>query len=372
MDLNIQNKIKKKAKKLGTYRYVVFIWLACVVYYSFIASDRFVPEAQVYVKSGKSMTMEGIPNLSLMAMGVSQASPDILLLKNYMYSKDMLDFIDKDIELREHYQSSKVDIISRLKPWASNEDFLNYYRDHLTLNVDAESGLLYIQAQAYDRDYSIKLTNLLVSEGEKYINTVGQKIAEQEIAFVQKEVDRAAANLTQAENALLAFQNTNKTLSPLEDGMTYMKAISIMRGELIKAKAELKTVSSFLNDGTSEIETLKAKISALEEQITLEEARATKQGSGSLGAQNAVFQALKLKLEFATEIYTTTITALEQTRVEAYRKLKHVVIVQTPSRPDEALYPRVIYNLVSILAILSLIYGIFVMIVATVREHRNA
>lgn len=364
--------IKKKIRSLGSYRYVLYIWFFAIAYYAFYASDRYVPEAQVYVKASKSMTsLEGIPSLSLMAMGVSQASPDLLLLKNYMHSKDMLDKADAALNLRQHYEEGSVDFLSRLKPWASDEDFLDYYRDHLVLDVDAESGLMFVQAEAFDREYAVKLTQFLLKEGEAYINKVGQDIAKEEIKFVQKEVDQAASKLQVVKEDLLRFQSENNTLSPEEESMAFLKVISGLRAELVQAKAELKGLQSFLTDSAPEIASLHAKINAIEEQIKQEESSVTSAGHQSLGGQNALFQALKLRLEFATEVYTTTLAVMEQTRVEVTRQLKHLVVVQKPALPDSARYPRSIYNLLTLFVVLSMIYGIGIMIVATVKEHRN-
>ena len=57
--------------------------------------------------------------------------------------------------------------------------------------------------------------------------------------------------------------------------------------------------------------------------------------------------------------------------VDAYRKLKQLIVVQAPSLPDKALYPRRAYNLGTIFVLLTLGYGILVLIVATVKEHRD-
>ena len=41
--------------------------------------------------------------------------------------------------------------------------------------------------------------------------------------------------------------------------------------------------------------------------------------------------------------------SLEQARIEAYRKLKYLVVVDSPSLAEEAEFPKRLYNIVSIL-----------------------
>ena len=62
---------------------------------------------------------------------------------------------------------------------------------------------------------------------------------------------------------------------------------------------------------------------------------------------------------------------MEQARVEAYRKLKHLLVVSQPSQAEEAEYPRRLYNLATIGVLLCLFYGLVVMGLATLREHQD-
>jgi capsular polysaccharide transport system permease protein len=76
-------------------------------------------------------------------------------------------------------------------------------------------------------------------------------------------------------------------------------------------------------------------------------------------------------VRFASDQYKSSLVALEKARIESYKKLKHLVVVQSPTLPDEALEPRKLYNIATLFVVLSLAYGIISMIVATIREHRD-
>ncbi len=357
---------------LGSYRWVMVIWVMSAFYYMGVASDRYVPETKIYVKSIKSVSGEGMPNLSLLATGITQASPDLLLLQEYMRSMDMLKQLDEHIQLRKHYSDERWDFISRLNSWASEEDYLEYYRDHLELEVDAESGIMFVRAEAFTKEFSLKLTHELLQRGEAYLNKVGQTIAMSEIKFVEGELGRAQAELKVAQAELLKFLGENKTLSPEVEGKAFQQVVTEMRSQLVNLKAEEKALASFLNADAAELVTVKSKILAIEEQLAIEAAKLSSGGDASMGKVNAEFQMLEMQVKFATDIYKSTLTALEKTRVDAYRKLKHLVVVQSPLLPDARTYPRVIYMLITIFIIMSLIYGIVAMIVATVKEHRDA
>ena len=80
---------------------------------------------------------------------------------------------------------------------------------------------------------------------------------------------------------------------------------------------------------------------------------------------------MQVQAQLATDVYKTGLTTLEQARVEAYRKLKHLLVVSQPSRAEEAEFPRRLYNLATIGVLLCLFYGLVVMALATVREHQD-
>ncbi|MEX0299021.1 MAG: sugar transporter, partial [Kordiimonas sp.] len=131
------------------------------------------------------------------------------------------------------------------------------------------------------------------------------------------------------------------------------------------------TLSSYLNEGAAELTTVRSRIEALENQLELEKAKLASIDNVSLNDVNAEYQALEMELQFATDLYKTTIVALERARVESYHKLKHLIVIQSPTLPDEAAYPRKLYDLATLFIGLTLLYGIITMILATIREHRD-
>ena len=93
--------------------------------------------------------------------------------------------------------------------------------------------------------------------------------------------------------------------------------------------------------------------------------------SNNFSEVNAKHADLLLDLGFATDLYKGSLLSLEQARIEAYRKLKYLVVVDSPSLAEEAEFPHRLYNIMSTLVILSLLYGAMKIIWATIREHRD-
>jgi capsular polysaccharide transport system permease protein len=352
--------------------WVLAAWFACFLYYGLVASDRYATEVQVYVRSVKMQPTTELSALTALTGGVGTTT-DIALLQSYLHSHDLLRILDEKIGLKVHYQSGDADFLSRLSSWATEEDFLAYYRDHVGLEIDEQSGILSVRAQAFTPEYSLILTEQLLAEGEAFINRVGQEIAIKEIRFIEGELDRAREELQARQRDLLEFQSKYQMLSPQAEGEAFQQVMSSMRADLVRLKAEEKVLTSYLNEKAPEVVSVRARIAAIEEQLAVEQGKLNPTGADTktLGEVNLDYKELELRLEFATQVYTSAFATLEQTRVDAYRKLKHLVVVQAPSLPDEAAYPRRGYMLVTIFVFLTLAYAITALIVATVREHRD-
>lgn len=356
--------------RLISYRWVLAIFGVFVLYNAFWVSNQYVTVTSVYVKS----TNEGtsiLPTIPLVPGGLGGASQDALLLRNYIHSADMLAVLDAKLDLRSHYSSSDWDFFSRMAAGIPEEGFLGFYREHLSVAIEAESNILTIRSQAFTPEFSQAVADAVLEQAEVYINGVSQKIALQEIAFVEQELDRARQAVNETRGAVLAFQTENELLDPVATGAAVQEVVNTMEGELVRLEAEEKVLTSYLQGDAAELVSVRDRIEGIRNQLQQERNKFAGQGSQSINQVNARFEELRLSLEFATDIYKGTLQTLEQARVESYRKLKHLVVVQSPQVPDSAILPRKLYNLVTLFVILNLIYGIAAMVIATIREHRD-
>jgi capsular polysaccharide transport system permease protein len=82
------------------------------------------------------------------------------------------------------------------------------------------------------------------------------------------------------------------------------------------------------------------------------------------------YQTLIIEADFTQELYKIALAAVEQARIESTKQIKYLSVIQQPSKPQSAKYPRKIYNLITLLAILFLAYGITKLIKATIEDHK--
>ena len=100
----------------------------------------------------------------------------------------------------------------------------------------------------------------------------------------------------------------------------------------------------------------------------------TRQLSGngnSAATQTADYQRLMLANELAQQQLTAAMTSLQNTRGEADRQQLYLEVISQPSKPDWALEPNRIYNIIATFIIGLMLYGVLSLLIASVREHKN-
>jgi len=359
----------KQSLKLGSFLWVVACFAIAVFYFGLIASDRYVSRAQLVIKQADQIKM--LPDaLSMLGIGGSNHE-DVLLTQDYLQSPDLLAKLDKELGLKAHYQSNKVDFFSRLPSDVSQEEFIKYYRNHLTLRLDDTSGVLTIEFQAFDPAYGQRVVNLMLKESEGFINKLGHQVALEQLSFVEKEVDRAYQRVQDEKAKVLDFQNSHHLLSPETTSSARLGVVSQIEGELAQQQARLKQLRSYMKETAPAVVSVQARVNALNQQLEQEKARLTGLDKDAMNEVTAQYIDVQTQATLAADLYKTGLISLEQARVEAYRKLKHLLIVSQPTLAQDAEYPRRLYNLTTIGVLLCLLYGLIVMGLATLREHQD-
>lgn len=355
--------------KLGSFLWVVACFSLAILYFGFIATDRYVSRAEIVIKQADQLKM--LPDaLSMLGIGGSNHQ-DVLLMQNYLTSPDLLMKLNKELNLKSHYQNHKIDYFSRLPENVSQEAFIQYYREHLTLRLDELSGVLTIELQAFDPAYGQQVVTLMLKESEGFINKLGHQVALEQLAFVEKEVNHAYQRLQDEKAKVLEFQNTHHLISPETTSTARLGVVSQLEGELASQQAQLKQLQSYMKVTAPAVISVQARIDAISEQLMQEQGRLTGSDKDSMNEVTARYMDVQTQATLAADIYKTGLISMEQARVEAYRKLKHLLVITHPTQAEDAEYPRRLYNLATIGVLLCLFYGLIIMGLATLREHQD-
>ena len=356
--------------KLGSYVLVLFASALMVIYYSLIASDRYTSETQFVVEQSGDA---GIPVTGLAAFtGVaSPALKDALILKKYIESREMAFALDNAVSLKAHYQREDWDWISRLSQHASAEAYLKYYQKHIKVTHDDASDVLHVEVQTFDPDYSNSVADVIIQLSENFINALGNKIANEQVQHAEKDVIRTYQSLQSTQSQLIKFQDEFELFSPEQQSSSLLAAISELEGDIVKRDAELKSLLAFMREDAPEVQAKKIRIDALRAQLEEEKKKLTSGEQSSINKIAVNYQEIKLKAELASNFYSASLSGLEAVRADAFKKLKHLLIIERPAIAEDGTYPRRLYSIVTWFVLLTLFYFMARLVITIINEHKE-
>jgi len=336
-------------------------------YLMFFASDRYESEASTTITEEKVAAS----TIDLTVLGVTNAAADkdSLILKEFVESKDMLVFLDERLRIREHVTQPSIDFYSRLDPEATLEEFHDYYQWLVTVEYDLTSKLIRFGVQGFDERFAHDLLTLIVERSQQFIDTINEQITREQLRFFDREIADSEDRLKLAKEALIAFQRENRLMTTEAESATVMATIQTLEQGLAQKESDLNARLQVLDRSAPQLQTLQMDIKALESQILSAKERLAGASSTSISELDSQFREIALNLEFVTNIYKSNLTALEQARLEAARRLKFLIVVAQPSIPERAEYPQRAYLLVTAGVVLMVLFFIISLTVAIIREH---
>lgn len=363
--------MKQFFKKYPHWVLCLFSIFAVSLYWSFWASDRYVSEANVVLESPQ-VSMPNLDVSSLLTGGGSSNSQDMLLLRDYLLSTDMLKYLIENADFRKHYAGSGADFFTRLRDEdAPLEKLHEYYLKRISVELDSYAGVLRIKVEAFTPDKAHQIASLLLSQGETQMNLLGQRLAQEQVEFLEQQVVVLEKRFNASREALLSYQNENGLVSPSATVESLSTVVATLEGQLASLKARRSALSSYQSKRSPEVVRINSEIEALNDQIVSERNRLARQGGDALNTISSKYQTLQLKAEFAQQSYSGALSALETTRIEAARKLKTLSILQTPNRAQYSALPKRVYNSVVFGIVLLFMCLIVSIVISIVKDHRD-
>ncbi len=147
------------------------------IYFGVIASDRYVAEARYAIRTGAQAPGGGfLENVLGAGSPATSTRQDAEIVRDYILSRDMLEALEKRIDVRAHYDSPEVDWLSRLRADASEEDFLEYFQDRVEVIIDAEANISTLRVRAYDRGTARTIAQHLLDLSVRFVYEMSVRI----------------------------------------------------------------------------------------------------------------------------------------------------------------------------------------------------
>ena len=338
-------------------------------YYGLVASDVFVSETRYAIRTGEQAPAGGLLASMLGPAATTRAGDDANIVRDYILARDMLDELDLRLDLRAHYGAATADLLSRLRPDATEEEFLEYYRSRVDIEVEAGTDITVLKVQAFDAEMAQRIASAIIELSERLVNRMSERITDDTLRFARRELDQAETLIRRANQEITRFRNESRSIDPGKETAAVLSIVTSLEGQLAGAKTVLLETENIMHSDSVQVKTLRNRVAALTRQVESERARLASESGSDLTRLIEGYAPLLLDQELAEHRYSSALASLEVARADAQRKQRYLIPFVKPALPDEAIEPERFMNTLIVFFAASLIYGIGALMMASVYDH---
>lgn len=364
-----------------------------VLYYTLIASDRYVSDAWMVLSdqpgsgsgglSSSSAAAGGSSILSMFGLGgaaSSNSSNEQGIVTNYLVSMEAMEALDKKIGLRRMWSAGSIDLLSRLSKDASKEDFFKYYGHHVTVISDPTEPVIQVEVDAFTAADAHLIAKTLVQLTQDKLNDAFFQMREDALTFARSEVKHAQQDLTQVNDKLRSFRNEHGEIDPTATAATVGTVAGWLYQQLADTEANLRATLSYAREDSPIVKTLQSRVAALKKQIVASRGLLASSGgdktAGALADKPyaellAAYQDLLLDQTFAQDAYTSAMSFLNTSRAALQHQHSYLIDFLAPTTAQDATEPHSTRNVFLVLIASLLVWLTGSLILAALREHAH-
>lgn len=358
---------------------VLLIFTISTIYIFFYKTERYESKSVVALKDlSRKQAIDSIGSMFL--SGDSSDTQDSRLLELYIKSHEMYAFLEYKFNLSQYYTSKSIDRINRLYKnatfkfmEANKENLLAKYNRDLTIVYDESTGTLSINFASADRNASKVILQTIINRSAEVTNQFEKENAKVALRFIEKQSIKNKAIFIESIKDMLRYQNKHLTIDPNIDVQTQSTIIANLETELMQKEIEYNSKAKFFNENTYEMRLLKDTMRNIEKNIGKVKHRITGKSKQEKELNKNVFdyELIKSDMEFNKEIYRQTLINQEELKVEVNHNAKNLLTITTPTVAESYTYPTKYKDTLTVLLILSFLYGIIMMIITIIKDHQD-
>jgi capsular polysaccharide transport system permease protein len=348
--------------------------IAATIYFATLATDRYAARAGFSIRGiDTNAGIDGIGALTGLASTGSTTSDSYIVL-SYLASRELLEAVDRQLDLRGVYSSRDVDMLSRLASEATVEDFLEYWNRRIQTQFDPTSGIIEFEVQSFSPEHAREIAAVVLRLTQTLVNELSANARSDALRFAREEVELQEARLRQALGAIRDFRASEQSVDPSASAALEIELIASLEARLIDVNARIAALRQTLDENAPSLTALRRNADALAAQI-VERREAIgseilgESGVSAVSQQLALYEELEVERSLAQQAYASALASLEQARRDADRQQRYLAIHLRPQAPESAHYPRSPRNLMILGFALVAVWGIGTLITYSVRDH---
>jgi capsular polysaccharide transport system permease protein len=350
--------------------FVVPVVLAAI-YFGLVASERYVSETRFIVRSVERPAAQGAAAY-LQSVGITRANDEAFAMQDFVRSRDLMEMIGKEFDLRAVWGRDDVDFVSRFGGlWGrdSDEALFEHFQKRVNVEKNLETGITSITVDTYDPVISRAIARFILAAGEARINQLNAR-AERDLLGSVEQVDlEAAARLAEASRELTAYRQQVGEVNPEAEAEASIDRLGTLEQQLASLEASLQIMRAQApqNPGRRSLE---QQLAAVRARVDAQRGDLTG-GSDNLAAKIDALQQLQVEADIAARSFRDARQQLAEARERAERQRVYLEQIAAPNLPDEPIEPRRMRYFLTVALASLWAFLIFYLLVSGSREHLN-
>jgi len=349
---------------------VVVPTMIALLYFELIAHDIYISESQFVVRNPNRQAIGGIGSL-LQGTGLSPGNDDIYSVQDFILSRDALERIEQQLQLRSSFAPHDVDLINRFPGLDGDRSFealLRFYRRHVVdTDLDSTSSILTLTVRAPTADEAYRINESLLTMSEEFVNRLNARAREDLTKSAVADVAAAEADAKAAIQAVSSYRNATSVFDPDKQSGLQLEQIGKLQQELIATRSLIADVIS-VAARNPQIPVLQHRASVLQAAIDEETAKVAG-GEHSLSSKSVDYEGVMLERGFADKRLDTVLMSLQEARADLLKQQFYLERVEQPNKPDVAIEPQRIRAVVATFLVALIIWGVLSLLLTAVKEH---
>lgn len=343
-----------------------------VLYYGLIAADRYTSEAQFVVRSQSRTSIDQIAGAIPASTGMERASDEASAVHQFVRSRDAVDLLLKNADLRAILSRPESDPVWRFPGWFSKdlkEKLFDRYLDFVSIKQDSATGISTLVVQSFRPEDSVRIAQVLLQGSEALINRLNERARRDTIHAAVAEVETAKERAFQRREELTAFRTRAGTVDPAKSSQNLLETIGKLSFEAAQVSAQLAEAQRNSPQGP-QITNLRNRSQAIEQQIA-EEKRQIGGSAQALAPIIAEYERLVLEREFGDRVLASALSSLESARIESQRQQLYLERVVEPHAADYPSQPKRLLWIAIVMALSFSVHAISRSLVNNLRGHEH-
>jgi capsular polysaccharide transport system permease protein len=366
---------KQKHKMGGFLSFAICVGIPTLlasIYFGLISSNQYVAEFRFAVKDAAQRTTNAnSPLVSILGGLAGTNNSDNYLVVDYLTSRQAIEELEKRIRVTTLYSSSNIDWLSRYSLAQPIERFIPYWQSVVTARYDQVTGIAIAQVKAFSPQDALLIAESLVALSEELVNGIANRAQNDIVRSAQREVQQAERRLVEIRTRLTEYRNRTGVIDPTTSVAASNAAlVQSLRATLAQLETQQSALRQQLDANSPTLTVLATQIKSTRDQLQKIESSVTQDRDGvSLSRVVAEYEQLDLERQFAQNMLTGAMQALDQARANASSQHLYITPYVRPHLPQSATHPRRFLSVVSVTGVAFLVWIVVLLFARSVRER---